>query len=286
MILLSILLFGSSCISMERVVKKDAPIRVKPATHAACYVCHRTTAPASSGTAQPFADGVDPSSFCLDCHHYETDHHPINIVPGAEYAKSSMQSFPLFDGQVRCLTCHKAHVDAGKNKLGESTRLLRGGPYADVREMCFKCHYEEHYAEINPHSMLTPDNNIKNVKGKPVCLLCHAEKPDPMGDPEAVTFRADVAFLCWRCHATMMGTFMSKHFHAKPKQDTIETLRGTEQERMIVLPLAKDGMLTCSTCHNPHQKGVIVRAAVSTGADVRRKLRMPKEAICSACHRM
>ncbi|HBB67311.1 MAG: hypothetical protein A2X58_05650 [Nitrospirae bacterium GWC2_56_14] len=281
-IVLFLFLFLVSACSMGRVLKHDAQARSK---HTACVTCHRSIDPSSSGASLSFADNIDPSSICLDCHHYESNHHPVNAIPGKEYAKSSMRSFPLFEGQVRCLTCHQAHSDPGQNKLNEPTKLLRGGPYADLRELCFKCHYQETYAEINPHVMRTSDNNIRDVNGKPVCLLCHSEKPDPQGDPADVRFRADVAFLCWRCHASMMGTFMGKHFHVKPKRATRTALQRTEQERDIVLPLANDGMLTCSTCHNPHQQGIIVRVAAAAGADAPRRLRMSKEAICSACHR-
>lgn len=280
-ILFFILLLVSAC-SMGRALRQDAQAHPK---HSACVTCHRSIDPSSAGSPQPFADSMDPSTICLDCHHYESDHHPVNMVPGKEYAKSSMQSFPLFDGQVRCLTCHQAHTDPGQNMLNEPSKLLRGGPYADLRELCFKCHYQENYAAINPHVMRTSDGAIRDVDGKPVCLLCHSEKPDPQGDPADVRFRADVAFLCWRCHASMMGSFMGKHFHVKPKRATRAALRRTELERELLLPLAHDGMLTCSTCHNPHQQGVIVRVAAAAGADAPRRLRMPKEAICNACHR-
>jgi hypothetical protein len=276
---------------MEQVLKHEPPAPKPDAQqdgskHSACIFCHRSNDPKASGTMQPFADGVDPSSFCIDCHHDEDDHHPINMVPGKEYAKSSMQSFPLFNGQIRCLTCHQAHVDAKQKKLESPFKLLRGGPYSDVREQCFKCHYEERYAEINPHVMLTAGNAIRNIKGQPVCLVCHAEKPDPNGDPAAVTFKAGVSFLCWRCHASMMGTFMGKHFDVNPKPATMAMLRQTEVFQGIALPLSRDNRLTCSTCHNPHQEGVILSPAAAAGADARRRLRMPKGALCSACHKI
>jgi hypothetical protein len=290
LMLFVVLLLMASC-SMEQVLKREPSVAPKQdaqdgSKHSACVFCHRSGDPSASGTMQPFADGVDPSSFCLDCHHYETDHHPINIVPGKEYAKSSMQSFPLFDGQIRCLTCHQAHADPGQKKLDAPFKLLRGGPYADVREQCFKCHYQERYAEIDPHVMLTANNAVRNIKGQPVCLVCHEGKPDPGGDPADVRFRAGVAFLCWRCHASMMGTFMGKHFDVKPKQATMESLKRTEVFQTIELPLSRDNRLTCSTCHNPHQEGVILSSAAAAGADARRKLRMPKSELCSACHKI
>jgi len=281
---LFLVLFLVYACSLERVLNPDARVYPK---HKECITCHRSPAPPASETMQPFAEGVDPSSFCLDCHHYENDHHPVNIVPGKEYSKSTMQSFPFFDGQIRCITCHQAHhTGSGEDCLSEPQKLLRGGPYSDLRDLCFKCHYQETYAKINPHIMLTQDNAIREIDGKPVCLVCHAEKPDVTGDPAKVRFRADVAFLCWRCHPSMTGTFMGQHFHVTPKRYTRAMLKKTQDERSTLLPLARDGMMTCSTCHNPHQQGVIHRAAATTGADAPRRLRMPKEAICSACHRM
>lgn len=288
-LLLFLLLLVASC-SMDQFLRLEPPAPKNEAqngsNHRACVFCHRSSDPSASKTPQPFASGVDLSSFCLDCHHYENDHHPINIIPGKEYAKSAMSSFPLFEGQIRCLTCHQAHAGPGQKNLGEPFQLLRGGPYADVREQCFKCHYQERYADINPHVMLNRDNTIRKIKGQPVCLLCHSETPDPAGDPENVRYKAGVSFLCWRCHASMMGTFMGKHFDKSPKRATMESLKTTEILQGVLLPLSIDGRLTCSTCHNPHQEGVILNFAAKAGADAHRRLRMPKDQLCSACHQI
>jgi hypothetical protein len=254
--------------------------------HAACVTCHRTNDPSSGGWSQPFAGGIEPSSACLDCHHYDVNHHPVNVAPKEGSAAASQTGLPLFDGQIRCLTCHQAHSDPGHNKLNGAPKLLRGGPYSDQRAMCFQCHGQDDYTMINPHKMLSADGSVRKVNGEPVCLICHTEQPDPRGDPDLVDFKADVAFLCWRCHAPMAGSFLSRHFHVKPKKPTRTAMRNTEDRLGIELPLARDGMLTCSTCHNPHQTGVLTRTTIQAGADAPKRLRIAAKSICEVCHAM
>lgn len=251
--------------------------------HGSCVTCHRTADPASDG-AGGFAGGMDPSAACLDCHHYEEGHHPVEVRPAGKYLKPPAEGLPLFDGKVRCLTCHRAHTDPAQNDLSSPPHLLRSGPYQDRRQFCFQCHDAEAYLKLDPHRMLDGNGAIRDLDGKQVCLFCHGVRPDTDGDPGSVTFRADVAFLCWRCHAPMAGTFLDGHYHAKPKKRTRHTMRRTEERENVALPLARDGVITCSTCHNPHQDGVITRSAAAAGADRTRRLRMPKEQICGGCH--
>jgi hypothetical protein len=282
--LLLIAVLSSSVLSacgMERIAKPALP---GFAGHAACVTCHRTNDPSPDGSSQAFAGGIEPSSACLDCHHYEVNHHPVNITPTEGSAGASQDAFPLFDGQIRCLTCHQAHSDPGHNKLNGTAKLLRGGPYPDQRAICFQCHGQDEYTKIDPHKMLSTDGKVSEVNGKPVCVFCHTAQPDPAGDPELVEFRADVAFLCWRCHTPMAGSFLKSHFHVKPKKPTRVAMLNSEIQRSIELPLARDGMLTCSTCHNPHQAGVITRAAVQAGADAPKRLRIAASSVCEACH--
>jgi len=52
--------------------------------------------------------------------------------------------------------------------------------------------------------MLQKDGNFTEVKGNPVCLIWYAKTPDPKLDrTKDVVFRADIAFLCLRCHSLM-----------------------------------------------------------------------------------
>ena len=250
--------------------------------HSACVTCHRLAEPIADGaTDQVFPSGSDPADFCIDCHQNSENHHPVGIAPAAMSSKASLSSYPLYDGKITCLTCHVAHAGP---QLEEPRKLLRGGPYADRRDICFRCHFAESYASINPHRMLEADGAVRQVAGAPVCLLCHREQPRRDSDPGTVTFQADIAFLCWRCHPPMPGDFLQKHFQRKPREKTRRVMEETERTQEIVLPLTGDGQVSCSTCHNPHQPGVLERRAAQAGAGSPGSLRIAGQAVCSACH--
>jgi len=277
LLICSLLLVMESC-SLEQIIHPEnvAAIPEYRNPHVLCLNCHATEHPQSGGTL--FEPGIDPSSICDNCHDYRENHHPVDFAP----ADPSNFPMPLFEGKVRCLTCHEIHGGPGHHG---TPMLLRGGPFADRRESCFKCHMRAKYAAIDPHKMLDNEGNIRNVEGGPVCLICHSKKPDPAVDTTTdVKFRADVGFLCWRCHPPMPGIFFTQHFLVRPSSKTLETLRETEERLIVILPLVPRGRITCSTCHNPHQKGVIRREGAAKGADAVARLRIPS--ICFGCHRM
>lgn len=218
------------------------------------------------------------SSKCLDCHLYRENHHPVDIAPPdpADFP------FPLYDGKIMCLTCHV------EDHMGGGAKLLRGGPYIDRREICSKCHSQEKFLEIDPHIMLDNDGKVLDVDGKPVCLLCHAIKPDPEKDRTGdVRFKADIAFLCWRCHPPMAPPqFFSEHFLVKPSPSMLRFIEKKEQEMLVTIPLVPRDRITCSTCHNPHQQGIILYRPSAEGADSPGKLRLQSPMLCFVCHDM
>ena len=251
--------------------------------HTSCVFCHRMPASDISET-NVFPNGLDPSSICLDCHHYSDNHHPVNFIPHRMPDTPDSGNFPLFNGEIRCLTCHTVH--GSKGTLAK-LKLLRGGPYTYRTEICFSCHDKDLNTRISPHRMLNDRGEIRNVNGEPVCLICHAAVPDQTTNPVQVTFKADVAFLCWRCHPPMgNGQFFKGHFLVKPKKKTLDYMSKKQEEYLVKFPLLNRDRITCSTCHNPHQAGVIAYAPAQAGADAPGKLRMPKGTICSACHNM
>ncbi len=268
-------LLTASC-DLQRWVlpQQDRPAPAYKNPHTTCAACHASDKPRSGGAL--FAPGADPSSACINCHDYAENHHPVDFRP----ADASRIPFPLFDGTVRCLTCHEIH--GGPDKTG-TERLLRGGPYPDRREICFHCHSQEAYASIDPHRMLDAENRVRQVNGQPVCLLCHSKMPDPVNDYTTdVRFRADVGFLCWRCHPPMPDPFFSTHFLVTPSAQTLENMKQAEERDLIILPLVPRGRITCSTCHNPHQRGVLQHESAAKGADSRHKIRTRD--LCSDCH--
>jgi predicted CXXCH cytochrome family protein len=267
----------SSC-SLQALIAPERPRSPVPAfknPHTRCVACHTTEKPQRG--SELFAPGADPSVSCLNCHDYNENHHPVDFAP----AVASVFPFPLFEGKIRCLTCHEIHGGAGHEG---TPKLLRGGPYTeDRRAICFQCHSSERYAAINPHLMLDDNNRFREVNGKPVCLLCHSKMPDPAkDDTSAVRFRADVAFLCWRCHPPMPDPFFSTHFLVSPSAKTLNAMHQTEEQDLVILPIVPRGRITCSTCHNPHQERVIQYGSAAKGADAKSRLRLPS--LCKACH--
>ncbi len=251
--------------------------------HVSCVSCHRVPASGISD-ANLFPEGLDPSSICLDCHHYSDNHHPVNFTPGKVFNNSRGENFPLFDGEVRCLTCHQVHGGRG---LTGTPKLLRGGPYQYRTEICFFCHDKDLNTKISPHRMINDRGETIHVNGEPVCLMCHAAVPDQTTYPVRVTFKADVAFLCWRCHPPMgNGDFFKGHFLVKPKKKTLDYMRKKEEENAVSFPLLNRDRITCSTCHNPHQKGVISYGPAQAGADAPTRLRMSSGILCFGCHNM
>ena len=249
--------------------------------HASCVSCHRIPVSEISET-NLFPEGIDPSSICLDCHHYSDNHHPVNFIPQSTFNNSEGEAFPLFEGEMRCLTCHRVHKDRG---LAGRARLLRGGPYKERTEICFSCHDKDLNTKIDVHYMIDAQGVIKKYNGEPVCLMCHGEVPDQTVEPVEVTFKADVAFLCWRCHPPMPNDgFFKGHYMAKPKERTLEQMIKVQTEYGVRFPLQPRDRVTCSTCHNPHQKGVIMDGPAQAGADAPARLRMPNS--CIGCHNM
>jgi len=68
----------------------------------------------------------------------------------------------------------------------------------------------------------------------------------------------------------------------KPSARVLDNMRSSEEKLTVTMPIVPRGWITCSTCHNPHQKGVIQRDSAAKGADVKNKLRLPS--VCYACH--
>jgi predicted CXXCH cytochrome family protein len=243
--------------------------------HTDCIMCHRTMTPAYDEASVPATD-LSMSYVCMDCHHYSETHHPIAFAPDRDIDSR----FPLYDGEVQCLTCHEAH---GANRRS-NPKLLRGGPYADRREICARCHAIDQDVKFNPHVMADPDGTILEVNNGPICLVCHVAVPDQKTAPIQVAFRADVAFICWRCHPPMPGSFFNNHFQVKPSRQTLGFMKQRTKEEDLLLPLLNRGRITCSTCHNPHQSGIIRKSSAAVGADSYKKLRLTKELICTGCH--
>jgi len=133
--------------------------------------------------------------------------------------------------------------------------------------------------------MLDGEGKIMEINGKSVCLICHTETPNAETDrTKDVIFRADVAFLCWRCHSLMVTPMLNEHVLARPSMGMLRTIEKNGRELKATIPLVPRDRITCSACHNPHQGGVIVYEPSMKGADALHRLRLPSPALCLVCH--
>jgi len=64
----------------------------------------------------------------------------------------------------------------------------------------------------------------------------------------------------------------------------VKYLNEQQKQLQVTIPLVPRDRITCSTCHNPHQKGVILYAPSAKGADAPTRLRLPQEQLCIVCH--
>ena len=236
----------------------------------------------------------NPSRGCVKCHDYlkQEDHHPSEIALDSVVVIPPY--FKLHNGKMECLTCHQVH-SGGEYQSG-TPNLLAGGHYSYRRSICFQCHDRSQYDDVNPHeAMLNGDKTLNHD----TCSLCHAERPDPRFDrTKDVRFKAEIHFLCLRCHPPMQGQFFSNHFLKEPDMeaiegvgadvglgkgpDTFDLMKFKERHSDILLPLDPKERITCSTCHNPHQPGVMVDKKAAIGAGGKQRLRFKDK--CAGCH--
>jgi hypothetical protein len=243
-----------------------------------CSDCHEQTP--QRGGSRYLKDNGDYNLLCK-CHLKTPDSyiHPTGVFPSDEKKTKIPADFPLEEGKLTCLTCHDIYRMCQRRVVDRFS--LRGAPYQRKTDLCFKCHNKESYEKLNPHTQLEANGDIK-VK---VCLFCHTEKPDELRARfKDVKFYGDLTMLCQRCHM-IRGNHSGNFNHLiKPSPVTLANMKLMEEKFGIILPLAADGRMTCVTCHNPHQKGVIPpERAAAKGADSKFRHRLPGR-MCIECH--
>lgn len=219
---------------------------------------------------------------CQICHsEFSKNHHPVDFLPpDIDLIKIDQQRFPLFDGKIQCFTCHTTD----KKDTPGNRKLLRGGPYSNIRKLCFQCHYQEKYAQIDIHKMHNESGGLRIINGKLVCTFCHPQNINNLYSTNTVQFKAEVPFLCLRCHQEMNDPHIRPHFLITPSEKVKVQIKDFEKQNKIILPLVPRGKISCATCHNPHQKGALVSESAMAGADSPFRLRIEKDKLCRGCH--
>lgn len=156
----------------------------------------------------------------------------------------------------------------------------------------------------DPHRML----NEKGEVLTDACLFCHESSLDMKNRTARegkARLRADGVSLCIGCHSRHRDYFEPGHIGIEATQRVIARLRiarpaakpttmpqtqparGVEPMR---LPLENGRRVVCSTCHNPHPRGVFAAGSelcdgeMSEGGKNRLALRGPDKDVCRVCH--
>jgi len=251
-----------------------------------CTECHVDVP--RKGSHPQLRYGGDFKVLCR-CHYGDSKNypHPVDRKPSPEMMTAIPAQFPLREGRITCSTCHDIVVQCRDNQLERTflkeQKFLRGEPFKTKNSICFRCHNINRYQRYNPHRQL----NAKNEIEKETCLYCHSELPDEnQTSAKDARLIGDLKTLCIRCHMIEpRQDFHAKHLRT-PSAEVLTRIKQLQDHNNIILPLNEDGMITCATCHNPHEKGVIpdVRAgATGAGGDKRQRL---EENMCIKCHPM
>jgi hypothetical protein len=221
--------------------------------------------------------------------HYESqvrDLHPVDIIPSHEIKVRIPSGFTLSDGKITCSTCHNISLqckDIPKIYLRQ-VKFLRGGPYNSSQGQCFLCHDPDKFNRYNPHKQLDKDGNIITK----TCLYCHPEVPDVKNRDNNAGLKLIENYtpLCRGCHIkTESDSLHDKHVR-RPSAAVLYKIKETEKRLNVSLPLSDDGMVTCVTCHNPHEKTLIPGYRFGAIEAVQKTSSGFSGAICTTCHEM
>jgi hypothetical protein len=232
------------------------------------------------------------------CHGYTSDTytHPVDIPLSAEKLATIPAEFPLTNNKITCTTCHNMALQCEpKFEFKRHNKaFLRTDPSLGRTFLCFQCHQEKQYKMLDPHKQLDASGAINSES----CLYCHETKPDVESatlesrenGEDTVHLVGDLEVLCLRCHNNKAGNHpLSTNHRVKPSEKVSTRMHWSEKNLSIILPLNDEGKITCITCHNPHELGVIpTEKAASAGASDKGRLRKAwgGGSICVACHNM
>jgi predicted CXXCH cytochrome family protein len=252
-----------------------------------CLECHEKR-PLSTG--EKFLKyGGDFKKLCRRCHYdaNQTHIHPAEFVPSKASTVKIPSRFPLRDGKVTCTTCHNIVVQCRNSRedkiLSKGQLFLRGAPHKTRTSLCFQCHNKANYRKYNPHKQLSNKGEV--IKQK--CFYCHSELPDEKktGYKDAKLL-GNFGAICRGCHQRSAKQPLHARHLRKPSAEVLAQINRMQIQMDMVLPLDQNGSITCVTCHNPHQKGLIpdTRAGAKGAGEIRRH-RLAGN-MCIKCHPM
>ncbi len=239
-----------------------------------CLACHPDTPQPGAPIELRFTG--NSLRLCQRCH-AGVEHHPLGVTSTPATWKMDFSHTPLEKEAVVCISCHKPQECLGA--VGrENPRFLRGGPFNTVEEFCRRCHEDKKFSTLNPHDQIDESGEVYQKK----CLYCHVAVPNTSAGDEGLQFTDTLTALCISCHH--VGPHPAQD-HLQPMNKTMRaTLRDYEERRMVRLPLEEGNRVTCVSCHNPHERGLL-KGPAGIGADEENRLRLASfNEQCIPCH--
>jgi len=254
-----------------------------------CDICHEGT-PKEGDRDLRLKFSGDDIAMCNSCHQNESlkgDLHPAGITPPPSGGPVSVPSeLPLYGGKVTCRTCHDVYLQCRvqPSVQFENINFLRGAPYKKTVDLCFRCHNREVYAKTNPHQQRDGAGNVLRER----CLYCHQSAPDADASASIadVSFKTETSAFCAACHGKEENFHPARANHIVAASEQMQSaIRSAEEKHAVSLPLFR-GEIFCGTCHNPHDRDIIRRAAAAKVADEKLRLRLGASFdLCVACHK-
>jgi len=307
--LVLVLFLGPMLAEGETIVNQGESTKNPHGDPMLCSSCHTSTA--VDRGALRFDGNV--SQLCQSCHDGRLatrEVHPVDLTPSATIAQRIPSDMPLEDGMLTCLSCHDVSSDCKAGQPAPTVpnrNLLRGARVSHRLGFCFRCHEEEDYRPFNAHDQLEG--------GKPktdTCAWCHIEVLDVdsrLKEGASYALRSRSFGVCSNCHFMAKGhPTGDPHMFATPSTEMRWHISAYEmQPRMCLpfkqlleyvsaarrpprsIPLDENGCITCYSCHNPHEKGLLPNwNHRSVGAEpkqaVNHRLRAHAGIACKVCH--
>jgi len=241
-----------------------------------CSGCHNPQ-------GEPSGRNFNPEA-CTECHSRSAINshiHPLFDLDPVAANISLPEDFKLKEnGDASCLTCHA--VTCKLDRANQS--FLRGGPYSQELDFCYRCHDEKRYARKNPHNQMRADGSID----PDVCLHCHLKKPTPEDHPLISSqMHLGVNETCNKCHALHRHENEHQGVNVLTSRKTsLRHIRRSERRLNVRLPLSPDNEIQCNTCHYTHGSFGIDEVHYGGSGENEHYLRIPNEKLCTACHEL
>lgn len=148
---------------------------------------------------------------------------------------------------------------------------------------------------INPHNQISDEGDI--LWG--ACMVCHKNVPEVKEEKAITDVKMrydDFNQVCLKCHpvkihpgsegiGASMSQMVAPDHLTVPSKNILLNIRFILKDIPTILPLdPKSGKVICATCHNPHERGLLIGRA-DFGADYNLRLRSAGLDICEYCHR-